>query len=240
VHLIIEFLSKEPIILPLPYNHILQGFIYKTLDNELADFLHSKGYGTGRKFKLFACSNIMGNADIKSDSIQFGRKIKIEISSPVNELCESFANGLFKKKLSLGSNDVEVSSIKIDRQEVCGNNIKVISLSPIVAYSTLLKPDGRKYTCYFQPGDPEFQRIASENLRKKFTAYTTNPAPSDDLSFIPLTQPKLNIIKYKNTVIKGYSCKLELQGPKELLQTAIDAGLGSKNSQCFGLVRLYD
>ena len=46
MHLIIEFTSQEPITLPLPYNHILQGFIYNTMDEELAEFLHEKGYGT--------------------------------------------------------------------------------------------------------------------------------------------------------------------------------------------------
>jgi CRISPR/Cas system endoribonuclease Cas6 (RAMP superfamily) len=31
---------------------------------------------------------------------------------------------------------------------------------------------------------------------------------------------------------------MELSGPKPLLQMAVDAGLGSKNAQCFGLIRI--
>ena len=42
------------------------------------------------------------------------------------------------------------------------------SLSPIVAYSTLLRPDGRKYTCYFQPGEAEFSRLVAQNLERKY------------------------------------------------------------------------
>ena len=240
MHLIIEFSSKEPIRLPLPYNHILQGFIYSTMDDELAEFLHGQGYGTGRKFKVFACSNIMGKAKAEKGYIQFGKKITIEISSPVIELCESFANGLFKKQLKLGQNEVEVSSIKIDKHEVNGNSIKVKTLSPIVAYSTMLRPDGSKYTCYFHPDESDFKRIASENLRKKYTAFTKTEAPKEDIDIKPLDKPKLSVINYKNTIIKGYSGIFELTGPRELLQMAIDAGLGSKNSQCFGLIRLYD
>lgn len=241
MHLIIEFTSQEPVTLPLPYNHILQGFIYSTMDEELAEFLHEKGYGAGRKFKLFACSNItnlIGRTKVNRGMIQFGKKIKIEISSPVIELCESFANGLFKKQLNLGSNSVEVSGIKIEKQEVKENSIKVRTLSPVVAYSTLNRSDGTKYTCYFHPREADFQRIISENLRKKYTAFTKTEPPKDDIDIKPLNDPKLNIINYKNTIIKGYSGIFELTGPQELLQMALDAGLGSKNSQCFGLIRL--
>jgi len=39
---------------------------------------------------------------------------------------------------------------------------------------------------------------------------------------------------YKETVIKAYSCRFRLGGPKELISLALNAGLGSKNSQAFG------
>ena len=118
------------------------------------------------------------------------------------------------------------------------NSIQVRTLSPVVAYSTLNRPDGSKYTCYFHPREADFQRITSENLRKKFTAFTKTEPPKDNIEIKPLNEPKLNIINYKNTIIKGYSGIFELTGPQELLQMALDAGLGSKNSQCFGLIRL--
>lgn len=242
MHLIIEFISEKPIILPLFYNSIIQAFIYKTMDEELAEFLHEKGYGTGRAFKLFTCSNILCKADTQSQPgyIIFGKRIKIEIASPVDKICESFASGLFKKRLFLGKNIVDVSSLTIDRQEVTSDTITVTTLSPVVSYSTLIKPDGKKYTCYFQPGEPDFQRICTENLRKKYTAYTNEEAPVSQISIKPMTQPRLHIIKYKDTIIKGYSCEMELCGPKALLQMAVDAGLGGKNSQCFGLIRLCE
>jgi CRISPR/Cas system endoribonuclease Cas6 (RAMP superfamily) len=54
MHLILELRSEKKIVLPVHYNHILQGFIYNTINSELADFLHREGYGEKRKFKLFA------------------------------------------------------------------------------------------------------------------------------------------------------------------------------------------
>jgi len=48
------------------------------------------------------------------------------------------------------------------------------------------------------------------------------------------------LINYKNTIIKGYSGKMVVTGPIELLQMAVDAGLGSKNGQGFGCVELCE
>jgi len=46
------------------------------------------------------------------------------------------------------------------------------------------------------------------------------------------------IRKFKGTVVKGWHCVLGLEGPRDLLQLALDAGLGSKNSQGWGCVDL--
>jgi len=240
MHLTIEFTSDKEIILPVHYNHIIQGFIYDTIDKELADFLHSKGYGQERLFKLFCFSNILSRPDRKSipDHLVFHDKITIEISSPMIDFCESFANGVFKKTIRMGSNFLEVASIKIDHQTVNSDNVVLIPLSPIVAYSTLLRPNGRKYTCYFQPGEEDFHRIVSENLRKKYGAYMNVEPPAGDITIQPIQTPRLHLVKYKGFIIKGYTCKLQISGPKELIQVGVDAGLGSKNSQGFGCVRL--
>lgn len=240
MHIIIEFSCDKSIVLPIHYNHIIQGFIYKTIDEKLADFLHRKGYGEGRNFKLFCFSRLFGKADTKYNpgKIIFDSRISLEISSPIDEFCESFANGLFKKSLFLGDNFLEVASIKIDRQEINSENVCFKILSPVTAYSTLLKADSRKYTCYFQPGEEDFRRIVEENLRKKYRAFTGYEPPAGNISIKPLQQPRQHIIKYKDFIIKGYSGKLIIDGPRELLQMAADAGLGGKSSQGFGCVRV--
>ncbi len=49
--------------LPIHYNHILQGFIYKNIfDDNFREFLHEKGFETdGKKFKLFTFSQLYGD-----------------------------------------------------------------------------------------------------------------------------------------------------------------------------------
>ena len=240
MHITIHFESKKPIILPIHYNHLVQAFIYNTIDDKLAKFLHSKGYGDGRNFKLFCFSNLKGNYDLKSipGFIVFNDKIELVISSPVTDFCESLANGLLKKTLRLAENILEVQGVAVDWKKVTGNTMTAVTISPIVAYSTLLRPDGRKYTCYFQPGENDFERIIYENLKKKYRAFCGEEPPDGEVSIECLRQPRLHVVNYKETVIKGYTGKMVLKGSTELLLMALNAGLGSKNSQGFGCLKL--
>lgn len=228
--------------LPIHYNHMIQGAIYNSIDKKLADFLHDQGYMVeNRSFKLFSFSRLMGNYQIvaKQNTIHFKGEIKLTIASPVNDFCQSLVNILLTGGYMLfGKNQVEVKKVYLKKMEVSGEKIVVKTLSPIVIYSTLLRPDGRKYTCYFQPGDPDYGRLLTENLRKKYQAISGQEAPLGDVKVKTIGRQNLAIVKYKDFIIKGYSGKLELAGPKELLQTGVDGSLGSKNSQGFGCVEI--
>lgn len=239
MHLRIEFQKDDTIELPIHYNYLLQGFIYRTIDSKMAEFLHNQGYGSTRKFKLFTFSHLMGNYDIKSkpDRIIFSGNVYLELASPLDDFCESFANGLFKKSVNIGGNEFDVAGITIERQRIVEDEVMLETLSPVVAYSTLAKEDGRKYTCYYQPGENEFERIAIENLRKKFEAFSGERL-EEGLRISCVSRPRLCITVYKEFIIKGYMGKLRLSGSRRLMQTAVDAGLGSKNSMGFGCVRI--
>ena len=71
MHLRIEFENNGAAEFPIHYNHILQGFIYRTIDERMAAFLHDMGYGNTRKFKLFTFSRLMGSYDIESTGVLF-------------------------------------------------------------------------------------------------------------------------------------------------------------------------
>lgn len=228
--------------IPLHYNHILQGVIYSAVEPRLAAFLHDRGFiSNGRSFKLFTFSRLNGRFEINKEkgSIRFLDEISMTISSPVSEFCNSVANGMLTKRwLDFGGNRVEAKNMIVRQHMVDKQQVRIKSLSPIVVYSTLLRPDGRKYTCYFQPGEPDYNRLISGNLRKKYEAYYNEEAPAGDVKVEKLGQLNMHVMNYKKTVIKGYSGKLLLIGPSGLLQMAIDAGLGSKNSQGFGCVEV--
>lgn len=226
--------------MPVHYNHLLQGAIYKVIDPELSAFMHDRGYQSGsRRFKLFAFSRINGKFDISKEknTLRFYGDLELTISSSADDFCQSIANGLLSKgEIRLGRNCIIVKSVAAEQFTATDEQIIVRTLSPVVTYSTFLRPDGRKYTCYFQPGDPDYDSLIENNLRKKYQAFYGKEASSGKVKVKKLGPIKMNIVNYKGTIIKGYSGRMKLSGPQELLQMALDAGLGSKNGQGFGCV----
>jgi len=235
--------SDNNLILPIHHNHILQAFIYNLIDEKLAAFLHNVGFMVEKRtFRLFVFSRLQGNyrIDQENQTIDFGNEYHLSIASPLEPFCISLcAKVMFKDGFFLGDTVLRNMEFEVGEPfEIRGTSVVVYTKSPMTAYSTLLRPNGAKYTAYFQPGEADFNRIASENLRKKYESIFREPAPQGDVLIQPLSQQKLNIIKFKDFIIKGYSGKYRLSGPSQLLQMALDAGIGSKNSQGFGYIEL--
>jgi CRISPR-associated endoribonuclease Cas6 len=237
-----SFKSTRDLILPIQYNHILQGFIYNSIDPDLAQFLHNQGFLVdNRAFRLFVFSRLLGDfvIDKPDQKIHFGHDFRLLVASPLEIFCRSLCSSMLStKSLVLGGTLIDNLEVNITEPKAEGDCMVVYSRSPITAYSTLLRPDGRKYTCYFQPGENEFNELVSANLKKKYEAIFQRTPPEGNVRVLPVSQHKFNIINYKDTIIKGSSGKFKLTGPVELLQMALDAGLGSKNAQGFGFVEL--
>lgn len=234
--------EKEYIELPIQYNHIIQALIYNSLDESLASFLHEEGFKHGKRlFKMFTFSRLMGRFRLMKDEqkIIFQDSVSLIVSSPYDRFCNSLANGLLlKKEIRLWKSNVIASEITLDKEILESDKVLIKTLSPIVVYSTFLRHDGRKYTCYFQPGEKEHNEVLAHNIRNKYSAFYNLEPPEGDVELKPLRQPKLSIVNYKETIIKGYSGKFIMTGPQPLLQMAVDCGLGSKNSQGFGCVEV--
>ncbi|HHU75914.1 MAG TPA: CRISPR-associated endoribonuclease Cas6 [Firmicutes bacterium] len=242
MHLQIYFRSQNgQLQLPIHYNHILQAALYNSISEELAAFLHNKGFVYEKRvFKMFSFSKLNGPYifDKRNKRITFRDEISLTISSPLDEFYQSLANVLLSRgSMRLGYAEVQMEKVYAQKYHIQEDRIKVQALSPIVFYSTMIRPDGRKYTVYFQPGDPDYNDLLDKNLRKKFQSFYGKEPPDGKVSVVPLGNQRMHIVNYRNTIIKGYSGKLELSGPQPLLQLAVDAGLGGKNSQGFGCVR---
>lgn len=237
----LSFKSVENIILPIHHNNIIQAFIYNNIDRDLSRFLHNEGYSSnGRTFKLFTFSRILNRGKIKDGKFHFGKEIEFVVSSPLDNFCNSIANCMLQREdLRLGQNKVSTEGIQVYKEKVRDNEIVVETLSSIVVYSTLFRADGRKYTCYFVPGEEDFKRILSENLIRKYNALYNMDLPLDnEVKIESIGEAKLNITYYKNFLIKGSSGRFKIKGDRKLLQLGLDVGLGSKNSQGFGCVRI--
>jgi len=189
---------------------------------------------------MFTFSRVLSrnyHFDSGSKKITFYDNFILRITSPDKNFCNDLAtNLLLADEIELFDQLVFIENIIVREPKVVGNSINVKTLSPVVCYSTLLKPDGGKYTCFFQPGEREFERQLDANLKKKYKAFYEKDPPKGYITVRNVKNLKQNIIIYKDFVIKGYSCNFTMSGPQELLQLAIDGGIIGKNSQGFGYI----
>lgn len=238
----INFSSKNNIELPISYNHIIQGVLYKFINEEsFANFLHNKGYVyNNRIYKLFSFSNILEKPfQIYNERKQFifPRDISIYFSSINNEFFQYVFNSIItmKDSIYLGKNPVIISKIEFINQEITNNEI-VNVFSPITVYSTLTTFDNRKKTYYYNPREGEFSLNIRKNLINKYQAFHGELPKNDEFNIKYMDKYRERVVSYKNFIIKGYSGRFQIQGSKELMDIAFCTGLGSKNSQGFGCI----
>ncbi len=225
--------------IPIQYNYLVQSAIYNALSEDVGGFFHDIGFEhKGRSFRMFTFSRLMGKSTFQkhTKTLRFQGPLTFVVGSPIPQFCSSLATGLLRLgSVHIGSQSFCVRKVQVYKPEVQGNSVDVKMLSPTVVYKTMKTYEGKNYTCYFQPGETEFYDLTRTNLEKKYEILTQLSPPTDPPYRVMVKgRPRLNVLDYKGTVIKGYTCFLRLTGPQELLQVAIDAGLGVKNSQGFG------
>lgn len=232
------FNAEREFLLPLSYHEILQGFIYKNLEKGLAERIHQIGFPfEKRHFKLFTFSRLMGKARVNKGQISFSSPFKLVISSPLKDLLQSLAENLLKsQEVRLGDNKLFLESISVNFAPKMGEAVSIKMLSPVTVYSTLITPEGRKKTYYYNPKEKEFAELIRQNIIKKYIAFYGRSPSSQDFDIEPLRVRREDekLITYKGFIIKGWMGRYRLCGAQELLQFAYDAGLGAKNSQGFG------
>jgi len=237
----IEFSADKEIKLPVHYNYILQGFLYKNLsDKDYRNFLHQTGYFLKNKqFKLFTYSRLLGRFKMyrEEGKIVFFPPFKLVISSAVEQFITDLAETLIKSDFNfMGNQRAEIASISVHKELVPSDKVQIKMLSPMVAYSTVVE-EGKKRTEYHSPWKEKFVEIAKNNLLAKHEIiYGVRPA-NDEFKIIPNGNQEhkfARIINYKGTYIKAYAGIYWLIGNPDLIKVAYDTGLGSKNSQGFG------
>ncbi len=233
------------IVVPVHYNRLLQGLIYRHLDEAVAQRVHQQGWAVGkRRLRLFVFSRLFGRAryDRATARLHFAGRVTWSIASPVDALLESLALHLVRQgEVTLGRQPVVLDSVEVALPPVYRRPVRLKALSPITVYSTLEAPDGRKKTYYYAPQEPEFGRLVLDNLRRKIRAWTGEDLPPDGASFRPVKVSNRNLVvaRYKGTIVKGWTGIYELDAPEPYFRMALDAGLGAKNSQGFGFVEVW-
>jgi CRISPR-associated endoribonuclease Cas6 len=255
IRVVLEPLKENEIIFPLHYNHDLQSFIYHHISPELADFLHKEGYLLGkRRFKLFCFSRLLGKFHINSpeEKIIFSGPISFYLSSPKNQFIQQFAETLLKSpEVNLSKNLLVITNVEVFSKPDIQSNVTIRMLSPVTVYSTLFSANGKKKTYYYSPFEKEFSQLIRANILKKYqalygTSYHEKPNPSHfQITAERVSQNSEKKIKYipslgSYTLIKAWLGTYRIQGEPEVISLAYDTGLGSKNSQGFGMFEILE
>lgn len=235
------FNCDEAVSLPEQHNHILQAAILGWLqDIEYTDFLHNEGYTREkRKFKLFTFSRIMGERryDKKTRKFIFEGEIAIFLSSYTEEMEEFVLKSIKEGRgLRFGGKIARfVNAYQADEKyEAC----VVEAVSPITIHSTFELPSGKKKTYYYEPYEEDFSIMLKANLIRKFEAVHGHKPKDDEFSIVPRRGYKCRkcIIRYRETIIIGWTGLFEISGSEEMIKLAMTAGVGARNSIGMGCI----
>jgi len=234
------------LLLPLHYNSEVQGLIYRNLDRALSRWLHDEGMPLGkRRFKFFTFSRLLGRYRINGDTIEFSGPVRVHIGSVHEEILESLALHLLREpQVRLGKEPCEVAGIEVEPLPRISRPMLVRTLSPITVYRTLYTAEGKRKTYYFNPSEEEWEELILANLRRKARALGWEKPRLEGLTGAHIRPMRVGkrderIMRYRETVIKGWTGIYELDLPEPFFLLAYDAGLGAKNPQGFGMVELF-
>ncbi len=229
----------ENITLPLARNEIIQGFIYKAASEDpvFSEKLHNVGKDfNGRKYKLFTFSELNGKYSVEDKKIIYPSTASLTVRSFDPYLIQLLLLYCSKNKyVKLGNNLVETKNVKIDEFHIYENQIAVKTLSPITVYNTT--EDG--HTIYFAPDEPDFYNGIRINAERKYKSHFGNDE-AFDLSIRAVENHKYikRATKFKSTFITAWHGEFILEGSPKILDFLFETGLGSKNSEGFGMLEM--
>ncbi len=236
--------SENSIVLSTGFNEILQWFVYSSIKDE---WLHDVGFEFNkRSFKLFTFSSILqkGRYLKEKNLFVFPRRISFIVASPVDWILQKLASGSVQRdNINMWNNDVYLTEISVLKpNKIESNTILVRALTPIEVHSTFETQKGKK-THYYTPFESEFSSLINENAKKKWSAFFKKKPPSD-IKIEPKGFNKEKIVRFgtneRYVIVKGWMGNFTLEGEPDFLKFILDAGIGSRNSQGFGLVEVIN
>ena len=240
----------DELTLPINYNYLLAGVIYRCLkesDPEYASFLHNEGYlGAEKRFKLFTFSQLMAERRrITGDTIHFRSPLTWYVSSPVERFLSHFADTLLSEgRLSVGGHQLTVRDVNVPRIPRFRPEMSFRCLSPIVM-TTVRERDGKPAMHYCLHDDPALSELIRQNLIRKHEAILGRVPHDDALTFtfdkayIARRQGRVTrLVDYKGIKIRGVLCPFRVSGSVPLIQIGYECGFGDKNSAGFGMAEV--
>jgi CRISPR-associated endoribonuclease Cas6 len=127
----------------------------------------------------------------------------------------------------------------VSNKKITQEQLTIKMLSPLCVHSTYYDEFEHRKTRYLSPIDIDFQEYVNINLIHKLESiYQINAPIGVELIPISLKEKDKFITTFKQTTIVAWKGTYCLSGEIPILQFLYDAGIGSKNSQGFGMFEL--
>jgi CRISPR-associated endoribonuclease Cas6 len=229
--------TERPIVLPLAYNELIHGLLYKCW-SEQAPQLHGFKLEDGRDFRPFVFGRLEGPCRVDKDAKQicFFSRISLDVRSPLDGLIDACAIHLANSgRARIGAYELELVNLECHDRLLFPGRALVRLRTPVVAYVTL--DSGHKQP--FGPQDPEWLPLIQQNTQRKLAAMGMDGDVS--LQSIARTETlKKNVTTFKRTYVTGWTGDIELASDPSVIALLWSCGLGMSNSGGFGLFDIVD
>ena len=240
--------------IPLNYQYAASALVYRILSNSGTDFsrwLHENGYSDDKRhFKLFTFSRFsISRYAIEGTSMKIlSDTIDWYISFLPERGTTEFVQGLFNSmSFEIGNREARirfrVRNVETLLSPKFSESMEFNTLSP--ACIVRQEEDGSEK--YISPSHLDANEIVKRNLLNKYKAFHRHEFLMNGSSFQleALSKPKSSLISIKEgtpqeSKIRGYMCRFRLNAPVELMKIMYETGLGSKNSQGFGMCEIKE
>ena len=234
----LTFALSEPLTLPLSYHSVLQGMIYHVLSAspDFSAFLHNEGYTRNRRaYKLFVFSTLEGPYRVKDGLITFPGPLSMEIRSPKEEFRRAFAAAIAKDGVvTVGERRLTLETCEIRDRHIKTDRVRVRMRSPLCLTRTVSE-DAKKRTLFLSPDDTDFPILLNENFRRKYCA-AFGTEPDTNIQIGRFARLRKYVTQYRRKIyITAWYGEFSLRGAPDALDFLYQTGLGSRNSQGFGM-----
>ena len=134
----------------------------------------------------------------------------------------------------LGNEKIIVQRVVCENKTILSDSVKIKMLSPIVA-----KIREGSQTIYFAPSDAQFEEIINNNFFSKYKAFY-GVEPDSRIKVSDISKERKIVSKYKGIWMNGFLAKMRLAGKSEYLDFLYNVGIGSNNSQGYGMFEIAE
>lgn len=243
----ISMYASEPIILPLAYNELLHGLIYNCWRKEHPE-LHDVGFRGGSatyRFFTFGPLRGKGSIDSKRRTYRLEGPVAFEVRSPLEDLLDVLASELAcRGSARIGAYELPLVNLDACDRLLFPRRALIRAVQPIVASRSekLLTEQGdvKNHTVFLSPEEDGWASMVQRNAAGK--ANTMGLTCGMDLQIIPLSSSRMRrrVTRFKGSIITGWKGEFALSCDPQLMQLLYSCGLGSKNSEGFGMFEIDD